>query len=149
MDAVLRAAGIYLVLLLIFKFAGRRSLAELTLFDLILLLIISEATQQALLGDDFSFTNAALVIITLVAIDVVLARLKWRWPQFDLWMEGSPTIVVENGTPIEGRLRAMRIRVEDILEAAREKQGLERLEQIKFAIVEKNGKISIIPAEDG
>ena len=53
-------------------------------------MIISEATQQALLGDDFSFTNAALVIITLVAIDVVLARLKWRWPQFDLWMEGRP-----------------------------------------------------------
>ncbi len=148
MDSVLRAGGIYLVLLLIFKFAGRRSLAELTLFDLVLLLIISEATQQALLGDDFSLTNAASVIITLVAIDVVLARIKWRWPKFDLWMEGSPTIVVEHGVALEGRLRAMHMRVDDILEAAREKQGLEHLGQIKFAIVEKNGKISIIPATD-
>jgi uncharacterized membrane protein YcaP (DUF421 family) len=148
MDAVLRAVGIYLVLLVIFKFAGRRSLSELTIFDFILLLIISEATQQALLGDDFSFTNAALVIITLVAIDVVLSRLQWRWPQFDTWMEGSPTIVVEHGVALDGRLKAMHMRVEDIMEAAREKQGLERLDQIKFAIVEKNGKISIIPAED-
>ncbi len=147
MDAVLRAVGIYLVLLVIFKFAGRRSLSELTIFDFILLLIISEATQQALLGDDFSFTNATLVIVTLVAIDVVLSRLQWRWPQFDTWMEGSPTIVVENGVALDGRLKAMHMRVEDIMEAAREKQGLERLDQIKFAIVEKNGKISIIPAE--
>ena len=148
MDAVLRAAGIYLVLLVIFKFAGRRSLSELNIFDLILLLIISEATQQALLGDDFSFTNAALVIITLVVIDVLLSRLQWRWPAFDLWMEGSPTIVVENGKALESRLRAMHMRVDDILEAAREKQGLVSLEQIKFAIIERNGKISIIPADD-
>lgn len=147
MDAVLRAAGIYFALLIILRFAGRRSLSELTIFDFILLLIISEATQQALLGDDFSFTNAALVIITLVTIDVVLSRMKWRWPTFDLWMEGSPTIVVENGVALESRLRAMHLRVEDILEAAREKQGLATLAQIKFAIVEKNGKISIIPAE--
>ncbi len=147
MDAVLRAAGIYVVLLVIFKFAGRRSLAELTLFDLVLLMIIGEATQQALLGDDFSFTNAALVIVTLVAIDVGLARLKWRWPQVDLWLDGSPVIVVENGKALDSRLQAMRLKVDDILEAAREKQGLEALAQIKFAIVEKNGKISIIPAD--
>lgn len=147
MDAVWRAAGIYLVLLVIFKFSGRRSLAELTIFDFILLLIISEATQQALLGDDFSFTNAALVIVTLVTIDVVLSRMKWRWPKFDLWMEGSPTIVVEHGAPLDSRLKALHMHVDDIMEAAREKQGLERLDQIKFAIVEKNGKISIIPNE--
>jgi len=147
MDAVLRAAGIYFALLIILRFAGRRSLSELTIFDFILLLIISEATQQALLGDDFSFTNAALVIVTLVTIDVVLSRLKYRWPSFDVWMEGSPTIVVENGVPLQSRLRAMHLREEDILEAAREKQGLVSLQQIKFAIVEKNGKISIIPVE--
>lgn len=148
MDSVIRAVAIYFALLIIFKFAGRRSLSELTIFDFVLLLIIGEATQQALLGDDFSITNAVLVIITLIAVDVLFSRIKWRWPAFDLWLEGSPTIVVENGAPIEGRLKAVRLRVEDILETAREKQGLERLDQIKFAIIEKNGKISIIPNDD-
>lgn len=147
MDSVLRAAAIYFALLVIFKFSGRRSLSELTIFDFVLLLIIGEATQQALLGDDFSITNAILVIATLIAIDVGFSLIKWRWPVFDLWLEGSPTIVVENGVPIHGRLKAVRLRVEDILESAREKQGLERLDQIKFAIIEKNGKISIIPNE--
>ncbi|MCU9948921.1 DUF421 domain-containing protein [Pseudomonas sp. PDM13] len=145
MDAVLRAAAIYFALLVIFKFSGRRSLSELTIFDFVLLLIIGEATQQALLGDDFSITNALLVIVTLIAIDVGLSLMKWRWPVFDLWLEGSPTIVVEHGVALQGRLNAARLKVEDILESAREKQGLERLEQIKFAIIEKNGKISIIP----
>ncbi|CAN7169823.1 DUF421 domain-containing protein [Aquipseudomonas alcaligenes] len=148
MDSVIRAVAIYFALLIIFKFAGRRSLSELTIFDFVLLLIIGEATQQALLGDDFSITNAVLVIITLIAVDVLFSRIKWRWPAFDLWLEGSPTIVVENGVPIEGRLKAVRLRVEDILETAREKQGLERLDQIKFAIIEKNGKISIISNDD-
>ncbi|HBP96090.1 MAG TPA: DUF421 domain-containing protein, partial [Pantoea agglomerans] len=69
METVLRAAAIYLVLMVVFKIAGRRTLLQMTSFDLILLLIISEATQQALLGDDFSVTGAALTIITLVAID--------------------------------------------------------------------------------
>ncbi|WP_256604892.1 DUF421 domain-containing protein, partial [Pseudomonas sp. 57B-090624] len=96
MDSVLRAAAIYFTLLVIFKFSGRRSLSELTIFDFVLLLIIGEATQQALLGDDFSITNAVLVIATLIAIDVGFSLIKWRWPVFDLWLEGSPTIVVEN-----------------------------------------------------
>jgi uncharacterized membrane protein YcaP (DUF421 family) len=146
MDAVLRAAAIYFALLVIFRIAGRQSLSELTLFDFVLLLIISEATQQALLGNDFSMTNALLVIVTLIGIDIGLSQVKRRWPMVDLWLEGAPLILVEHGVPLESRLKAARLRIEDILESAREKHGLERLEQINYAILEKNGKISIIPA---
>ena len=73
MDSVLRAAAMYLALMVLFKIAGRRSLAELTTFDFVLLMIIGEATQQALLGDDFSMTNSMLVIVTLIVIDVGLS----------------------------------------------------------------------------
>lgn len=119
MDAVFRAAAIYFALLVIFKFSGRRSLSEITIFDFVLLLIIGEATQQALLGDDFSVTNAVLVIVTLIGIDVVLTRLQWRWPRLDLWREGSPVIVVEHGSVLKSRLDAARLREADILGAAR------------------------------
>ena len=78
MDSVLRAAAMYVALMVLFKIAGRRSLAELTTFDFILLMIIGEATQQALLGDDFSLTNSMLVIVTLIAIDVGFSLLKQR-----------------------------------------------------------------------
>ncbi|MDH1265218.1 YetF domain-containing protein [Pseudomonas sp. GD03944] len=146
MDAVLRAAVLYVALLLIFKVAGRQSLSELTLFDFVLLLIIGEASQQALLGEDFSLTNSILVVSTLVAIDVALTMVKRRWPKADLWLEGAPLIVVEQGVPLESRLKEARLRLDDVMESAREKHGLERLDQIKYAIVERNGKISIIPA---
>ncbi|MER0802969.1 YetF domain-containing protein [Pseudomonas aeruginosa] len=144
MDSVLRAAALYLVLLVLFRIAGRRSLTDITTFDL-LLMIIGEATQQALLGDDFSLVNAILVIVTLIVIDVGLSLLKLRHPKIDTLIEGSPTLIVEYGRPLRARLAEARLREEDILLAARETQGLERMEQIRFAILEKNGKISIIP----
>src|SRR5690606_3149130 len=145
MDAVLRAAAIYFALLILFRVAGRRSLAEITSFDLILLLIIGEATQQALLGDDFSLTNAIVVIVTLIAIDVGLSLLKLRSRKIDLLLDGAATIIVEDGKPMRGRIAEARLQEDDILQAARQGQGLERMDQIKYAILEKNGKISIIP----
>jgi uncharacterized membrane protein YcaP (DUF421 family) len=146
MDAILRAAAIYVALVLLFKLAGRRSLAQLTTFDFVLLLIIGEATQQALLGEDFSVTNAVLVIVTLIAIDVGASLLKRRSERITYLLDGSPTVVVEHGTPLQERLAKARLRLDDIMESARE-NGLERVEQIKYAIIERNGKISIIPAE--
>ncbi|VVO73562.1 DUF421 domain-containing protein [Pseudomonas fluorescens] len=144
MDSVLRAAAMYVALMVLFKIAGRRSLAELTTFDLVLLMMISEATQQALLGDDFSITNAILVIVTLVAIDVGLSLLKQRSRWVSRLIDGEATIIVENGKLLRQRLRHSRLVEADIMEAARSSQGIETLEEIKFAIIERNGKISVI-----
>ncbi|AJO78685.1 MULTISPECIES: DUF421 domain-containing protein [Pseudomonas] len=144
MDSVLRAACIYLVLMVLFKIAGRRSLAELTTFDLVLLMVIGEATQQALLGEDFSMTNAVLVIVTLIAIDVGLSLLKLRFGGFARLIDGGPTVIVEHGRLLRARMRQARLVEADILEAARTTQGLTRLEQIRFAVIERNGKLSII-----
>ncbi|MGF6400714.1 uncharacterized membrane protein YcaP (DUF421 family) [Pseudomonas frederiksbergensis] len=147
MDSVLRAAVMYLALMVLFKIAGRRSLAELTTFDFVLLMIIGEATQQALLGNDFSLTNSVLVIVTLIAIDVGLSLLKQRSQWVQRLIDGGPTIIVENGKILHERLRHARLVEADVMEAARSSQGIETLEQIKFAIIERNGKISVIAQE--
>ncbi|MCQ6256638.1 DUF421 domain-containing protein [Pseudomonas sp. Q11] len=147
MDSVLRAAAIYVALLVLFKIAGRRSLAEITTFDFVLLMIIGEATQQALLGDDFSLTNSLMVIVTLIAIDVGLSLLKQRSQWVSQLIDGGPTIIVEDGRILKARMRHARLIEEDIMEAARSSQGIEKLEQIKFAIIERNGKISVIAKE--
>ncbi|VEF11609.1 membrane protein [Pseudomonas fluorescens] len=148
MDSVLRAAAMYLALMMLFKIAGRRSLAELTTFDFVLLMMIGEATQQALLGDDFSVTNSIIVIVTLIAIDVGLSLLKQRSQWVSRLIDGEPTIIVENGRLLHERLRHARLIEADIMEAARSSQGIERLEEIKFAIIERNGKISVIAKEN-
>lgn len=145
MDAVLRAAAIYGFLLVIFRITGRRSLAQATTFDLILLLIISEATQQALLGDDFSVTNGLIIISTLVAIDVGLSLLQHRFRTFDKIIDGVPLVIVEDGKPMDERLHKARIDISEVMEQARATQGLERLDQVKYAVLERNGSISIVP----
>ncbi|WLS78065.1 DUF421 domain-containing protein [Erwinia pyri] len=145
METVLRAVSMYLVLMVVLKVAGRRTLLEMTSFDLILLLIISEATQQALLGNDFSVTGASLTIITLIVVDILFGMLKSRFPRLDMLIDGVPLILVENGRFLPERARKAGISQDDIMNSARSAGGLERLDQIKFAILEKNGKISIIP----
>lgn len=147
MDSVLRAAAMYVALMVLIKIAGRRSLAELTTFDFVLLMIIGEATQQALLGDDFSLTNSVLVIVTLIALDVGLSMAKQRSRWMSRLIDGEPTIIVENGQLLRWRLRRARLVEADVMEAARSAQGIETLDEIKYAILERNGKISIIRRE--
>jgi len=146
-ETVFRAIGIYLVLLIVFRIAGRRALLQMTSFDLILLLIISEATQQALLGDDFSVTGAALTIITLVVLDIVLGYIKKKTTWVDNMLDGSPVILVEYGSPQEEKMKKTGITLDDIMVSARTNQGIHELEKIKFAILEKNGHISVMSVD--
>lgn len=147
MDSVLRAAAIYLVLLVLFRVAGRRTLSEMTSFDFVLLLVIGEATQQALLGEDFSLINAVLVIITLIMLDVLISWVTQRSRVAGKLVEGVPMVIVADGEPLHDRMRKARIELADVLEAARQTQGLERVDQIKYAVVETSGGITIIPKE--
>src|SRR5688572_31267437 len=145
MDAVLRAAAVYIFLLVVFRIAGERTMASMTTFDFVLLLIIADLTQQALIGDDFSLTKMMLVIVTLIGIDIGISLLKDRSRLFHKVIEGVPLIIVEDGRVLDDRMRRARIDLEDVLQAARERQGLERVDQIKYAVLERTGEISIIP----
>ena len=147
MDAVIRAIVVYLVLLVIFRLSGKRTLAEVTTFDLVLLLIISEATQQAMVDSDNSMTNAFLLIGTLVGMNILMSELKQHFKPMERLLDGVPLLIVEHGKPIKHRMEKERVDVDDVLDAAREHHGLERLDQIKFAVLERNGKISIVPAD--
>ncbi|MGH7852537.1 MAG: DUF421 domain-containing protein [Candidatus Binatia bacterium] len=145
MDAVLRAAVVYIFLLVVFRVAGERTMASMTTFDFVLLLIIAEATQQGLIGDDFSITKTILVIVTLVGMDIGFSLLKDCSRLFHKIIEGMPLVIVADGRMLDDRMRWARVDVEDVLQAARERQGLERMEQIKYAVLERTGEISIIP----
>ena len=147
MDSILRALVVYAVLLIVFRIAGKRSLAQITTFDFVLLLVIGEATQQGLLGDDFSLTNAVLVITTLVGLDIGLSLLKDHFPKIGPWVDDVPLVIVEDGKPIQERLKKARVDEADILESAREKQGIERMDQIKYAVLERTGSISVVPKQ--
>jgi uncharacterized membrane protein YcaP (DUF421 family) len=146
MELILRAAIIYLFLLLILRISGKRQFSEITTFDFVLLLIISEAVSQGLYGSaDYSLTASLLIVITLVALDVVLSFLKhWlRW--FDDFLESKPTMLVQDGRLLQSNLARERIDESDILASARQIFGLESLSEVRHAILERDGSISIIP----
>ena len=145
MDAVLRGTAIYVVLLLLFRLTGRRALSQVTTFDLVILLIISEATQQALLGEDFSLTQAALVIATLLLVDRGADYLSWRSDRFRRVTESVPAILVENGRVLSDVMTKFHVSIDDVMTAGREAHGLERMDQIKWAVLETSGGISVVP----
>jgi len=149
MSLVIRAALIYFILMVLMRAAGKRQFSELTAFDAILLLIISEAVQQALLGrDDFSLTAGIILVVTLISIDIALSLVKQWWPKADLVLEGAPVVLLDNGQLVKEHMSRERVDEADILESARRACGLERLDQIRYAILEKTGTISIIPVQN-
>jgi uncharacterized membrane protein YcaP (DUF421 family) len=145
METVIRAVIVYLFLLIVFRLSGKRTLSEATAFDLVLLLIISETTQQAMVNDDHSMTNGGILILTLVSTDILLSLVKQWFPVLDPIIDGRALILVRDGKVFEDRLNRERIDTSDILEAARLQQGLENLAQVKLAVLERGGKISIVP----
>lgn len=145
MESVIRGAAIYLVLLVIMRLSGRRTMAQMTPFDLVLLLIIAETTQQALLGDDFSITNAVVLIVTLIVIDIGLSYLKRSSKFAARLLDGTPTVLIRGGKLDRRALERSRMDEEDTLLAARHSHGLEKLSDIKHAVLETDSAISIVP----
>jgi uncharacterized membrane protein YcaP (DUF421 family) len=147
MESVIKSVVVYLVLWLVIRSSGRRTLGQLTVFDFILFLIIGGLAQRALTAQDYSLTHAFLIIATFVIIDIAVSFLERDVPSIAKILKGVPTIVVENGRVLSGRLRRARLTEDDVLEAGRRLQGVETMDDIKFAIFEPSGEISIIPRQ--
>jgi len=149
MDAILRGAAVYLILLVLFRITGKRSLSQITTFDFVLLLIVAEAIQQALIDNDNSMTAAFLIVVTLLGLDIALSLLKGRSPRLDKLVDDVPLVIVADGRPLTERMAKERVDEGDVLGAARELHGLERMDQIKYAVLERSGGISIVPKGSG
>ncbi len=148
MPSIFRAAAVYVTLLLLFRIAGKRTLSEITTFDFVLLLIISEAVQQAMIANDNSMTSAFFIVLTLVGLDILLSLAKQRWPSVERLLDPRPVVIVRDGEMVKHAAKCERVDEEDVLSAARFLHGLERMDQIKHAILESGGKISVIPRGD-
>lgn len=147
MESVIRGVVVYLFLWLIFRVSGKRTLAETSPFELVLLLIISEVTNQAMVDSDHSITNAFLLIVTLTGMSILLSVVKHYWPAANRVLEGMPLPLVKDGDVLQENLDKSRVGVDEILAAARISQGLNRMADIAHATVENDGKISVVPKE--
>ena len=147
MDSVIRAVVVYLFLMLLFRIVGKRTLNETSPFDIVLLLIISESVQQAMIDSDNSVTNAFLIAATLVALNFLMSLVRYRYPAVGRVMDGVPLVLVDRGKPIRERLDRERVDEAEIVSTGREMHGIGRLDQVRYAVLEDSGKITIVPAK--
>jgi uncharacterized membrane protein YcaP (DUF421 family) len=143
MDLVIRAAVIFFLILLITRVIGRRELATMEPFDLVLLVVVGDLVQQGVTQDDYSLTGAALVILTIALLTVVTSLVSYKVPRLRPILEGEPLILLENGRPIERNLRRERLTMAEVAAEARLQQ-IPSLDGVRLAVLETNGKISFI-----
>lgn len=141
--SIVRTVVAYWMLLITVRAIGRRPGGQMTPFEFVLIFFIGGISIQAVVVDDHSFTNAFLSVGAVAMMHVLVTYLKGRFPKFGIVVDGSPVVVFEHGQWHEDRMRHHGLQRTDILAAARAK-GLEKEDQIKYAILERNGEISVV-----
>jgi len=140
---VLRALAVYVVLLVMVRLSGKRSVGQFTPFDMILLILLGNAVQNSLIGEDTSPAGGLLLAGPLIALNFFVGTLAARYPRFHDLVEGRPVQVVNDGKIDLARLRSEAVSIADIEEALR-RNGLESREQVRHAWIENDGSITII-----
>ena len=143
---VLRTVVVYAVLLTALRLiSGKRELGQMTLFDLVVLLIIANAVQNAMVGTDSSLNGGLLAAVTLLVLDRAAGALGVRSRLAHRLLVGSPTLLVHDGQLVPVNMRREGVAEEDVLQALRE-HGIEDLADVQAAVLEVDGTISVVPA---
>jgi uncharacterized membrane protein YcaP (DUF421 family) len=147
MDIVIRAAVIFVFVYLLTRLLGRRELSSLEPFDLILLVVLGDLVQQGVTQNDSSLTGAILAISTIGLLTVALSYLSFKFKRLRPVLNGEPIVLVEDGKLIEDNLKRQRLTREEIGAEAR-LEGIAAIEDVRWAILETNGRISFVKRED-
>jgi uncharacterized membrane protein YcaP (DUF421 family) len=143
-----RTAVVYLSLLVGLRLMGKRELGQMTVFDLVVLLVISNAVQNAMVGSDTSLLGGLIAAACLLVINRLVAELRLRSPLLRRAVEGSPTVLISHGHYIDQALRREGLDREEVEMALRE-HGVASVEQVRLAVLELDGSISVVPQETG
>jgi uncharacterized membrane protein YcaP (DUF421 family) len=147
MATILHCIAGYFFLLLTVRVLTRRPGAQMTLFEFVIVFLIGGVIILATVGHDRSVTNCTLAVITVGLLHRAVSGAKTKWPKLAALVDGKPLVLYRNGVWQEQAMQGMRLAPEDVLASARTK-GIARLEEIQFAVLERNGGISIIKRED-
>ncbi len=144
MDLVIRAVVVFFFIFLVTRISGRRELSSLEPFDVILLVVLGDLVQQGITQSDESVTGTLIVISTITLLSVGVSWVSFRSRRLAFVMGGEPIVLVNDGELIERNLRRERITISDLQEEARQQQ-VGAISDIRWAILEKDGTISVIP----
>jgi uncharacterized membrane protein YcaP (DUF421 family) len=143
-EIIARVAIVYAVLLLGLRLAGKREIGQLTIFDLVVLLLLSNAVQNAMIGGDSSLTAGVLAAVTLLLVNWAVVILRMRVPGLRKWIDGQPTVLVLHGKVLQRQMLHEAID-EEMLDTALREHGLTDLDEVEMAVLETDGTISVVP----
>jgi uncharacterized membrane protein YcaP (DUF421 family) len=145
LEIAARTLVVYLAVVVGLRIFGKRELGQMTPFDLVLLLTLSNSVQNAMTGPDTSLTGGLVAATTLLASNYLLNRSGSQVPWVKKWLVGNPTLLIHEGQVIQAHVKREGITEEELLMAARQ-HGIDKLQDVKEAVLEIDGNISIIPA---
>jgi uncharacterized membrane protein YcaP (DUF421 family) len=146
-DVAIRTAIIYLFLVVAIRVSGKREVGQMSVLELIVILIISDAVQNSMVGDNVSVWGGMVAVATLLILDFALRTLSLRSMRVRKAIQGEPRLLVRDGQLLESALRDEGISPEEVQVAVRA-QGIERIDEVALAVLETNGSISVIPRGD-
>ncbi|NLF05111.1 MAG: DUF421 domain-containing protein [Actinomycetales bacterium] len=146
MEIVVRAVIVFVFLWIVTRIVGRATLGELSTFELILFITMGDLVQQAVTQQDYSITSAILAVGTFTLLTIVLAWINARFRKARVVTHGVPVVVVLDGEPLVRSMRTERLSPEDLFAAART-QGIERISDVKMAVLEANGQLSFFTSD--
>lgn len=140
---VLRCTAVYLAVIAAFRLAGKKHVAQLSLIDFILVLLVANAVQNAMVGEDSTLEGGIVAAVTLIFLNIVLTKLTVKSKKLAKIVEGEPVLLVRDGKVLYSQLKRENLRIEEIHEAMH-KEGIANLHEVAMAILETDGAISII-----
>lgn len=140
-----RTLVVYIVILAGLRLSGKREVGQMTVFDLVVLLLIANAVQNAMVGPDTSLVGGILAAVMLLLVNAIIARLTMDWPRLRHLVEGTPTLLVLHGEVIREHMRKEGIDKESLQAALRE-HGVDEIKEVDMAVLEIDGSISVVPA---
>ena len=141
---ILRTVVVYLIILIGLRLAGKREIGQMTIFDLVMLLLIANAVQNAMVGPDTSLTGGILAAVVLLAMNYLIARMRLYFPAVRRLVEGTPTLLVLHGEVMTRNLNREGLD-QEMLETALREHGIAQISDVEMAVLEVDGSISVVP----
>jgi uncharacterized membrane protein YcaP (DUF421 family) len=145
-EKILRSLIVYFFLLVMFRLLGKREVAQMTVFDLVVLLILSNVLQNAMIGPDNSVAGGLIGATAILAVNWLVGRAAFSSRWFERAIEGVPMLLAHRGQFVEQNLRRANISKEELLSDLRS-QGVFHLHEVRAAVLEPSGKLSVLKEE--
>ena len=146
-DVVLRTAVVYLFVVAAIRISGKREVGQMSVLELVVILVISDAVQNSMIGENTTLWGGLVAVVTLLSLDFAINRAAGRSRRLRNLVEGEPRLLVRDGRLLQKALREEKIDADDVRAAIRS-HGLTRVEDVRLAVLETDGSISVIPLDD-